>query len=1227
METTLSSEETKSAEDRRNWETQPISRWYRFYNGRNFPGAVCRLCYDQMKCDSRRPPSCWEILYDPGSDRDTFALKLNNHLLLSHADLLDSKTTDSTQVQENQHYKESTEIRPANALNFTSSNAITSSSSGYARPSSWERLGWEVMPNPITDGIWKYYLIYKSHYFPGFVCRYCYSQRMRFDVSETCSVFPWEILCVNIRSPAAPGSVLFQHLRQHPQIDVNEYEESRLDRSESTPTPQFPPLLPVSSSSASAATGNSAPTASCNNAIIRNSLQTSSGSDSFLVPSRRDWEVCENLDDISPVWNYFFIYKDSPLNISVCKSCYYDRKANLPLVPSCWWEIQHFSATNVGLKRNDLLYHLKKSHLASWTAIYYGKNRPPRTKHEITYLLKLNAHKRPAAVIPYPTSLPRIFNHFLAYKDASLINISVCRVCFEAKKHDPNKTPSSWEVDHCKYPNRTCRNLTDHYLTHHKIPRCNEENEQEVGEAVDNVEVIEIDDDSTVGSGVNSIPVANGNNTENDRRDWPVCENLHNDSDVIWKHFLVYKFRFYPAVICRYCYEEKKTDTTASSTSWEIASGTGSSVHLKKYLTTHVLQFHRNEYLRQVSGNELVTSKVPATDTASSLLAKNDSGECNSSSPPTGKQEHQNDLIDELSKQEEKEDGYRDKGGTENVDEMMTSDQDNEEEDNKVSESEDSNDESLVSIDDDESLVSVTEEKSLVSITDDESLVSIDDTDRDRRQWEVCDRTPGGSRPLVAVWKYFLVYKDRKVKQSVCKTCYHEKKNDPSCPSSSWEVNNGHLTSSLASHLRRYHYESYLEIRDQLPVSQKESVQLITVSPEVTSFNGHEERRNWEVCQQSGTSPLRKYFLVYKDHEVDESVCKRCYQNGKDKLSSPPSLWEVKHGNKTTSLNNHLRKYHPTIFAEVYPLLQRRKRGSFHSLQTEDPTKSERARQSEERRNLEVCESVKNANILIWNYFWEYKGKPGFAVCRTCYTEKKDLAHHTPSTWELQGRRKWRLEGHLKHRHTHSYVEYCRKTKDISEQRRNWGVCEKTGHVTLTWKYFYMYKDRDFKYGVCKVCYHDKKEDKTCSPDLWEVFPPCFEDHLERNHPPLYKQLYEQKQSGKQASKNDEIKNDCNRETIAVTKDNSVANKESGVIGGDSESRRHWEVCEKPFSRLDIWRYFFIYKDHDFPLSICKLCYFDLKDVSSCLPSAWEVKNQKVHMKTEHPEISLLLEN
>jgi hypothetical protein len=512
-------------------------------------------------------------------------------------------------------------------------------------------------------------------------------------------------------------------------------------------------------------------------------------------------------------------------------------------------------------------------------------------------------------------------------------------------------------------------------------------------------------------------------------------------------------------------------------------------------------------------------------------------------------------MVNELSKQDEKEEGYRNKSGTEKVDEMTNSDQENDqghEEEDKDSETEESSDESLVSIDNDE-------EKSLVSIDDNAFLVFTNDDDSDRRQWQVCARTQGGWRPLGVVWKYFLVYKDRKVKQSVCKACYQDRKNDLSCPPSSWEVNNGHLTTSLTSHLRRYHYESFLEIRDQLPVSQKEAEQLIAVKTDGTSSDGHEERRNWEVCEHSRTSrsPLRKYFLIYKDHEVHEFVCKFCYQNGKDKLSSPPSLWEVKHGNKTTNLNNHLKKFHPNLFAEVYPLIQRRQKRNIQSSQSKDSVKSKRAQQSEERRSLEVRESTQNANILIWNYFWEYKDKPGFAICRICHTEKKDLAHHSPSTWEFQARDKWRLETHLKHRHTQIYVEYCRKTNEASEQRRDWEVCEKTGHSTLASKYFYIYIDRDFKNGVCKTCYHEKKEEKTCSPDVWEVFPPYFEDHLERIHPPIYKQPCEQKKSGKQTIRNEEIK--------------KVSQKESNPIDDDSEHRRHWEVCEKLKCRVDIY--------------------------------------------------------
>jgi hypothetical protein len=978
-ETTPSEIKRNSSEDRRNWETQRLSEFFLSYKNRIFPAVICRLCYDRMRNDSIYPPSSWEVLIDPGNDRDSCILKLNKHLVLSHADFLRSSTL---KAQVHQSCEEA-DIVPINALNETSFNAITSSSGGYSGPGSRDRWEWEVMPNPITDGVWKHYLIYKSHYFPGFVCRYCYSQRNAFNISMDCSLFPWEILCANVRSPAAPGNVLFEHFRlQHPQIHANERKENRrIDRSQSAPSTS---LLPPPSTSA--ATGNSAPNASCNITTTGNSLHITSGGSALPLTSRHEWKICENHEDTSPVWIYFFLYQDISAQIlSVCKSCYYEKRTT--------WEVQH-SSTDPAVKRKDLLCHLEQFHKASFMEIYDRKYTPIPTKEEITCRLKLNAYKRPEAVIPYPPSLPRVFNHYRVYNDVSLINLSVCLICFEAKKEDPNQLPSSWEIDHSKNPpNRSCENLTDHYLTHHNVSgffEADAEVEEEIEpateqEAVKNREVIEIDDDSTVGSGVNSIPVTdvNRNYEEKDRRNWPVCEKVDDDSDVIWKHFLVYEGLIYPAVVCRYCYEEKKDDSTASPTSWEMALDSVSLSHSKSCLMTHLLQFHRNDYLRVTTGRTVVAIELQATEVVSSPLSRVSikSGVSNNSSSHIGQQEHKKSIVYETLEQKDEDERSRIKGVTENIDIATKDDENNEKEveDSGIEESDDeslvsleeekslvsiANDESLVSIDDDESLVSIDDDESLVSIDDeDKSLVSIHDIDSDRRHWEVCERTQPQGRRLGVVWRYFLIYKDRKVKQSVCKACYHEKKNNLSCRPDSWEVNSGDKTYALAMHLRRYHYASYVEIRDQLPVSQTESEHLLTTNPD--ALDGHEERRNWEVCENPGMlrSPTWKHFLIYKDHEVDESICKVCYQDGKDKLSCPPSLWEIKRGNQTTSMNAHLRKFHHDLYAEVYPFIRGKIKDRPQFRLPDCTTKSElieKKRGKTKMGSLRVCEKCKS---------------------------------------------------------------------------------------------------------------------------------------------------------------------------------------------------------------------------------------------------------------------------
>jgi hypothetical protein len=178
-------------------------------------------------------------------------------------------------------------------------------------------------------------------------------------------------------------------------------------------------------------------------------------------------------------------------------------------------------------------------------------------------------------------------------------------------------------------------------------------------------------------------------------------------------------------------------------------------------------------------------------------------------------------------------------------------------------------------------------------------------------------------------------------------------------------------------------------------------------------------------------------------------------------------------------------------------------------------------------------------------------------------------------------------------------------------ERRQWEVCEKPRihpKLSIVWNYFLVYKDhQDFRAGICKTCYNQKKDSSTASPFDWEcpfshssVAPQRLETHLRRFHSEVFRQFTEDKE----------------KMQLSI------------------EVRRTWKIGRKNTRRKNrspIWNYFYVYTDHpEFRGVICKLCYDMKKTDTKALPSRWEhyygskgAKPAKltIHLQNGHPEI------
>jgi hypothetical protein len=184
----------------------------------------------------------------------------------------------------------------------------------YVDSDSSERRHWELCEKPRIHPklslVWNYFLVYKDHQkFRAGICKTCYYQKK--DV-VSCSPVDWE--CPFSHSSVAPQR-LETHLRKfHSKVFLQLTEDKQ-------------------------------------------KMQQ-------VIEERRSWEICEkNLGrkNRSPIWNYFYLYKDHPeFQGVICKTCYDKKKNDTTALPSCW---EHYCGSRLAhLKFAYLAIHLQNAH-------------------------------------------------------------------------------------------------------------------------------------------------------------------------------------------------------------------------------------------------------------------------------------------------------------------------------------------------------------------------------------------------------------------------------------------------------------------------------------------------------------------------------------------------------------------------------------------------------------------------------------------------------------------------------------------------------------------------------------------------------------------------------------------------------------------------------------------------------------------------------------------------
>jgi hypothetical protein len=174
-----------------------------------------------------------------------------------------------------------------------------------------KRRFWELCEKPRSQPrlslVWNYFLVYEDRQdFPAAVCKTCYNQK-----KDNSSYTPLDWECSFTPANSIPKK-LESHLRNfHPELFGRLAQDKKK---------------------------------------ISNDTE-----------ERRTWEICEKpmrWNNRSPIWNYFYIYKDHPeFQGVVCKTCY-DKKKDTKALPNSWESVYGSGRA----KPSNLAVHLQSVH-------------------------------------------------------------------------------------------------------------------------------------------------------------------------------------------------------------------------------------------------------------------------------------------------------------------------------------------------------------------------------------------------------------------------------------------------------------------------------------------------------------------------------------------------------------------------------------------------------------------------------------------------------------------------------------------------------------------------------------------------------------------------------------------------------------------------------------------------------------------------------------------------
>jgi hypothetical protein len=198
------------------------------------------------------------------------------------------------------------------ALKNTQNTPLQNKMNDSVTSESWEqRRFWKLCEKPRSQPrlsiVWNYFLVYEDHQdFPAAVCKTCYDQK-----KDNSSYTPLDWECSFTPANSIPKQ-LESHLRKvHPEL----FERLAQDKEK-----------------------------------INN-----------YAEERRTWEICEKpmrWKNRSPIWNYFYIYKDHPeFQGVVCKTCY-DKKKDTKALPNSWESLYGSGRA----KPANLAVHLQSVH-------------------------------------------------------------------------------------------------------------------------------------------------------------------------------------------------------------------------------------------------------------------------------------------------------------------------------------------------------------------------------------------------------------------------------------------------------------------------------------------------------------------------------------------------------------------------------------------------------------------------------------------------------------------------------------------------------------------------------------------------------------------------------------------------------------------------------------------------------------------------------------------------